>query len=131
MNPLSVLIADDEEAIRHLLEEWLKPLGHVVAGAANGTEAIKLLNHVHFDLVVTDMLMPEGGGVKLIEELKKIQPDASILVISGGGRYLDYDNSLGISPGLGADAAILKPFSRDKFLEAVGLALAAKKTSDV
>ena len=130
MNPLSVLVADDEEDIRHLLDEWLKPMGHAVACVANGTEAIKLLKRVHFDLVVTDVLMPDGDGVKLIEELKKIQPDAGILAISGGGRYMDSDNCLKIARGLGADAAIMKPFARDKFLAAIGLAMAPRKFSD-
>lgn len=130
MNPLSVLIADDEEEIRALLEVWLKSLGHVVVCAANGTEAAQLFRQTHFDLVVTDILMPDGDGVKLIEELKKIRAATCVLAISGGGRYMESDNCLKIARGLGADAAILKPFTRDKFLAAVALALAPKKTSE-
>src|SRR5476649_1591845 len=110
MKPLSVLIADDEEDIRLLLEQWLKPLGHAVACVANATEAIKLLHRVHFDLVVTDILMPDGDGLKLIDEFKKAQPAARILAISGGGRYMDSNDCLKVARGLGADLAIIKPF---------------------
>ena len=131
MNPLSILVADDEEDIRILLEQWLKPLGHAVACVPNGTEGLRLLARERFDLVVTDILMPDGDGVKLIEELKKTQPAARILAISGGGRYMDGDNCLKIARGLGADMDIMKPFVREGFLAAVDLAMTPRKAADV
>ena len=120
MKPLSILVADDEEKICLLLEEWLKALGHFVAMACNGTEALKLAEKTRFDLVITDVLMPEGDGPKLIEHVKKIQPAARFLAISGGGRYIDSSECLEIAHGFGADAAIMKPFNREQLLEAVG-----------
>jgi len=130
MNPLSVLVADDEDGIRLLLEQWLKPLGHTVTCVSSGTEAIKRFTGERFDLVVTDILMPDGDGVKLIEALKKIQPAAHILAISGGGRHVAGNDCLKIARGLGADVAILKPFKRDQFLAAVDQALAPRPTKD-
>jgi len=129
MKSMSVLVVDDEEDICLLLDQWLKPLGHTVAMAANATEAGKLVKRVIFDLVVTDVLMPDGDGLKLIEELKKTQPGARILAISGGGRYMDSNDCVKIARGLGADLAIIKPFGREKFLQAVAETIASRSDS--
>ena len=127
MKPLSVLVADDEEPIRLLIEQWLKPLGHAVTCVPDGTQAIKLLKRERFDLVVTDILMPESDGLKVIEVLKKAQPTAHILAISGGGRYMDTNDCLRMARGFGADAAIMKPFVRDTFLTCVAQAMKPRK----
>ena len=126
MKPWSILVADDEEDICLLLEQWLKPLGHAVALARTGAEGLKLARQTRFDLVVTDVLMPDGDGPKLIEGLKKMQSAARVLAISGGGRYMDGKECLTIARGFGADAAIMKPFNREQFLQAVGSVMATR-----
>lgn len=124
MNALSILVADDEEEIRQLLETWLKPLGHAVLTARNGTEGLKLLRTHRVDLAVTDVLMPDGDGPTLIAGLKQLQPAARVLAISGGGRYMTSEEYLKIASGFGADGAIMKPFNRGQFLEAIDRAMA-------
>jgi len=126
MSPLSILVADDEEDIRLLLEQWLQPMGHTVHTARNGTEALKLIGKNRVDLIVTDVLMPDGDGLTVINGVKKSQPAACVLAISGGGRYMDSREYLKIAEGFGADAAIMKPFNREQFLEAIGRALARR-----
>ena len=128
LKPLSILVADDEELICLLLEQWLQPMGHTVASARTGTAALNLVAKTRFDVVVTDVLMPDGDGPKLIEGLKKVQPAARVLAISGGGRYLDSKECLKIAQGFGADAAIMKPFNREQFLQGFGQALGARKS---
>jgi CheY-like chemotaxis protein len=123
---LSVLVADDEEDIRLLLQAWFVAGGHTVFCAASATEAIKVMGKVRFDLVVTDVLMPDGDGSELITHLRRTQPDARILAISGGGRYMDGNDCLRMARGLGADAALMKPFGRDKLLQGVAEALAPR-----
>jgi len=131
MKPLSILVADDEEDIRLLLEQWLKPLGHVVFLARNGPEALKVARGQVVDLLVTDILMPDGDGLMLIEGLKKTHPTTRVLAISGGGRYMDGQEYLRIAEGFGANAALMKPFNRDKFLQSVGSAMGAPVKSNV
>jgi two-component system chemotaxis response regulator CheY len=126
MAKLSILIADDDEHIRLLLLQWLQPLGHTVACASNGTEALKLLEEGVFDLVVTDILMPEIDGLTVITRLRQRQPTARVLAISGGGRFMDSQEYLKIAEGFGAGAAIMKPFSREQFLQGIGRAMAAR-----
>lgn len=129
MSALSVLIADDEENICVLLEQWFKALGHTVKTAHSGAGALKLLGDFRADLVVTDILMPDGDGVTLINGVRKMLPGARILAISGGGRYMDGTDYLKIAKGLGADGAILKPFTRVQFMQAVETALAKRETN--
>jgi CheY-like chemotaxis protein len=126
MPHLSILIADDEQDICVLLEQWLTPLGHAVRTARSGSEALKRVAEHPVDLVVTDILMPEGDGLKLMEGLRQTCPAARVLAISGGGRFMDGREYLKIAQGLGAHAAIMKPFTRDQFLAAVGQALAKR-----
>lgn len=127
MKPLAVLIADDEEDIRQLLEQWLKPMGHEIRTACNGTEALKIARSTTIDLLITDVLMPDGDGLVLIEGLRKTQPAVRVLAISGGGRYMDSREYLRIAEGFGADAAIMKPFNREQFLQGIGRAIAVSR----
>ena len=109
---LSVLTVDDEADIRLQMEIWLKEAGHTVVAAAEGAAARACLGQKQFDRVVTDVLMPKTDGLGLIAEIKKVQPSARIVAISGGGRYLDGTDCLKMATGLGAYAAVIKPFNR-------------------
>jgi two-component system, cell cycle response regulator CpdR len=126
MTPLTLLIAEDEEDIRLLLAQWLTPMGHTVHTARNGVEALKLICDHSFDLVITDILMPDGDGLTVIKGLKQTQPKCRVLAISGGGRYMDSKEYLKIAEGFGADGAIMKPFNREQFLQGMGRAMAVR-----
>ena len=127
MKALSVLVADDEEEIRALLMHWLVGAGHTVTAVANATEARAVTKQRRFDVVITDVLMPDGDGIQLINDLKQAQPDARVVAISGGGLYVEGDNCLKIAKAFGAHAAVMKPFSREQLLGGVGEALAAPR----
>jgi CheY-like chemotaxis protein len=114
MKPLSVLVADDEESIRVLLEHWLVAAGHATSLAANVAEALAAAKQRKFDLVITDILMPGGDGLDLIAELKRTQPTTRILAISGGGRYMEGDDCLRMARGFGAHAVVMKPFNLEQ-----------------
>lgn len=110
MKSLTVLVVDDEENIRALIEHWLRTAMHSVVSVANATEAIIALKQRRFDLVITDVLMPDGDGLDLIGALRQEHPTARIIAISGGGRYVEGDDCLKMARGLGAHAAVMKPF---------------------
>jgi DNA-binding NtrC family response regulator len=123
MNPLSILVADDEDSIRSLVKQLLGSKGHTVAIVSNAREAFEQMKQHQFDLVITDVLMPDGDGIDLITELKKVQPAARILAMSGGGRYLEGSDYLKLATGLGAHSAIMKPFTWQQLQAAIELAL--------
>ena len=68
--------------------------------------------------------MPKTDGLGLIAEIKKVQPSARIVAISGGGRYIDGTDCLKMAAGLGAHAAVIKPFKREQLLAAIREAFA-------
>ena len=123
MKSLSILVADDEDSIRSLIQHFLSSAGHSVVMAANAQEAYEAMRQHQFNLVITDVLMPDGDGLDLITELKKSQPAARILAISGGGRYLEGSDYLKLAKGLGAHHAMMKPFTWQQLQDAMEIAL--------
>lgn len=130
VTPLSILVVDDEEGIRELLQHWLRRAGHSVACVDNGRAAVRLLQTQHFDLIITDVVMPDGDGFELIAEFRRLRSTARVLAISGGGKYLRGADCLKMARGLGAHAAMMKPFDWEELQAAIGLALPASARTD-
>ncbi|MES2692274.1 MAG: response regulator [Verrucomicrobiota bacterium] len=123
VTPLSILVADDEEGIRQLLHHWLEHAGHTVTCVGCGRDASRLLQARPFDLIITDIVMPDGDGFELIAEFRRARPAARILAISGGGKYLQSGDCLRMARGLGAHAGVMKPFTRQQLQEGIDAAL--------
>ena len=111
-----ILVIDDEPQMRRLIARILTGAGHGVHEAENGRDGIGLFHRVHPALVITDIVMPDMEGIEMIRELRQEAPTIPILAISGGGPAV----YLRAATGLGATAALAKPFSTDELLEAVG-----------
>ena len=123
MKPLSIIVADDVLEIRELVAQWLKLHGHKVAYASTGRETLKLLKEEHFDLVILDLLIPECDGLDVIRELRDSGRPERILAISGGGRYIHAVDCVKLATGLGAHAALLKPFDERQLMAGIERAL--------
>jgi two-component system nitrogen regulation response regulator GlnG len=122
--PLSVLPADDDENLRILIIAWLEADRHTVVNLPNVKSAKDLFGTRKFDLIVTDILMPDGDGLDFISMAKAAQPAARIVAISGRGKFMESENCVRLARGWGAHAAVIKPFNRDQLLAAVDFALA-------
>src|SRR6185312_12434110 len=77
MRALRVLVADDQEHMRELMVEALSADGHTVDPAEDGMAALKLLETQTYDLVVSDLQMPQVDGPKLYQEIRRRKPDAA------------------------------------------------------
>lgn len=130
MKPLSILVVDDERDIRLLVQQWLIAAGHAVVAVGSGSEGSQAMKQGHFDLVITDVLMPDGDGVDLITEIKKTQPAVRIVAISGGGRYTEGSDYLELAKGIGAHAAVLKPFNFAQLQKGIDAAIAARENRE-
>ena len=106
-----ILIADDEAEIRDLLRLYLENSGYDVLEAADGLEALAVLEKEHVDLAVLDVMMPRMNGLHV---LKKIRETSNIPVLVFSAKDADSDKILGLN--LGADDYLTKPFNQ---LEAV------------
>ncbi|NOX79753.1 MAG: response regulator [Deltaproteobacteria bacterium] len=115
---MRVLIVDDDEQIRALLQEVMEWAGFDVAVAENGRVAMRLQGQQPADLVITDLIMPEQEGLETITSLKKIYKDIKIIAISGGGR-IGPEAYLPAALELGADRIFSKPFDVQEIVAAV------------
>lgn len=113
-----ILVIDDEELIRETIRMKLEQSGHVVIEAANGVEGLRALEDGLFDLVVTDIIMPEQEGIETIRKIRHRDPQVAIIAISGGGRGRNYQ-FLDIAKKLGANEALPKPFTGSQLLALV------------
>ncbi len=82
-NNQKILIVEDDEGIRFMLTEYLDDLNYIVKNAQNGLDALKLITDEKFDLIITDITMPEMTGIELCTEVKKICKDIPIVAMSG------------------------------------------------
>ena len=81
--PLRVLIAEDEKNIGDLLTELLDREDREIVLVQNGLEAVGKLKEGHFDLLITDLMMPEVDGMEVLHQAKKLHPDIMVIIITG------------------------------------------------
>ena len=113
MTPLiSVLIVDDEAAIRDLLTRWVESLGLQSCTAATAEEAVETLDAQHCDLAIIDIMMPGKNGLWLASELRRTHPDTAVVLATAN------EDMVRNAPPPVADL-LIKPFKRDRFVLAV------------
>lgn len=80
-----ILVIDDERSIRNVIGELLAMEGHTVETAENGLQGFEKIANGQFDLVISDIKMPEMDGIELLDKLIETHPDTSVVMISGHG----------------------------------------------
>jgi two-component system chemotaxis response regulator CheY len=112
----TVLVVDDAAFMRMMLKDILEKNGFKVVGeAANGEEAVKKYKDLKPDVVTMDITMPILDGIKAVKKIKKIDPEAKILMVSAMGQEKLIIESI----EAGAEDFIVKPFQPGKVVEAV------------
>lgn len=120
---LSILLVDDDVNLLEVVGDMMDFLGHTCTKAEGGKEALKILEDEKFDLVITDLGMPEVGGWDVARYCRERHPGMPVLLISGWGAQLDNDEAL-----QKVDAILPKPFQMDEIKETIEkvMATAAK-----
>jgi DNA-binding response OmpR family regulator len=113
-----ILVIDDEPLVRKTIEVVLARAGHHITEAQDGIVGASVFEDDSFDIVITDMLMPEQDGIETIRRLRGIRPTVKILAISGGGRNPG-SYYLTVARKLGADEILQKPFDPAQLLAIV------------
>jgi DNA-binding NtrC family response regulator len=119
-----VLVVEDDDLVRGMLEMTLQRAGYETEPAADGDEAIRRHRERPADLVITDIVMPGREGLGTIMEMRREWPDLPVIAISGGG-HNSPDTYLAVARKLGASRTFQKPVDRDGLLAAVRDILAA------
>jgi DNA-binding NtrC family response regulator len=113
-----ILVIDDDVSIRELLRQVLEREDHAVSEAADGHQAMLQTQESRFDLIITDILMPERDGFEVIRQVTRRNPQVKIIALSGGGAYLGLE-VLDTAKDFGAVEALAKPFDVDQLLHIV------------
>lgn len=108
-----ILLVDDDDDLRDLLEDALEGAGHRVTTSSEGTEALSLAANVRPDMIISDIIMEGMEGIAAIMAFKKLYADVPIIAISGNEFYLKQGRKLG------ADASLLKPFTGGHLINTV------------
>jgi PAS domain S-box-containing protein len=114
-----ILVVDDEPAILELVKGILRPAGYLVNTAANGREALAAIQAHPYDLVLTDMIMPEMGGMELVQYLRLHHPETLVIVFTGFASYQDAVDAV----KLGAFDYLPKPLQPEILRHAIERAL--------
>jgi two-component system chemotaxis response regulator CheY len=117
-----ILVVDDDKGIRQLSAEVLVRHGYLVDAAEDNTAGWKTLQTHAYDLLITDLDMPELSGLKLVKKLRAASMALPILLASGTLTQLE----LSRNPWLQISGVLLKPFSPDQLLKAVQSVLPVK-----
>jgi two-component system, cell cycle response regulator CpdR len=119
----SILLIDDDEALRNVTAEILVEAGHTVDNAPNGKSGLKLYHAKHHDLIITDIAMPDMDGLELIMGLARSDPKPRIIAISGDSQF-SKSLYLPTAHQLGVQGTLSKPFRGETLLQTVNSVLA-------
>jgi two-component system copper resistance phosphate regulon response regulator CusR len=122
---MRVLVVDDSDRVRKTLASGLRAHGMAVETAADGAEALTLLNGLAFDVTILDLMMPRVDGAQVLRTLKARSAKPRILVLSARDQVQDRVDAL----NLGADDYLVKPFAFEELLARV-LALGRRNFTD-
>lgn len=119
LNEYQVLIVEDENDLRDIIAQDFRKKGFKVIESVNGNDAFKIVQSEKIDIILSDIRMPNGTGIELLENIKKMNIDIPVMMFLTGGS----DFSIEEAYDRGADAVFSKPFKRKTLMGAVLKAL--------
>jgi CheY-like chemotaxis protein len=117
-----ILVVDDNAEFGRILQAHLTAHGHEVVAAKDGEQGLALIERETFDIVLTDILMPQRDGIEVLRQVKQRWPSLPVIAVSGGG-WIKAGDLLEMADRLGADRVLQKPVRRDDLLAAVDAVL--------
>lgn len=115
----NILVVEDDIRVSNLFQNSLTRAGHSVVLVPNGNDALRAFAQQPFDLIITDIFMPEKDGLEVIRELKRKHSAIKIVAISGGGGRMRAPIYLETARKLGADETLDKPFELKQLIATV------------
>ena len=113
-----ILVVDDDPTMRALLRKRLESVGHEIDEAEDGVEGVRAIRRGGVDLLVTDVLMPEKGGIEALMEIREEYPDLKVLIVTGHSPT-ESEAFQNVARQFGAARVFTKPLDFDAFLAAV------------
>ena len=110
-----ILFVDDDPNMQKMVELFIRKSKHQLSCAKNGRSALKILETNKFDLIITDIQMPELDGLALIDEIKKLHIEVPIVIVSAFGQESMSQKAI----AKGAVKILHKPFESRQLLEVI------------
>jgi DNA-binding NtrC family response regulator len=107
----TILVVDDEEAVRNFVSSFLSKMDYACLTAADGIDALEKMKEQKIDAVITDIKMPNMDGIILTGEILRRYPEVPVMVMTGFGE----EYSAGTAIAFGAQEFIKKPFTVEEF----------------
>ena len=126
MSADSILVVDDEEVMRDVLHALLTEAGFKVTLAQDGREGLTTARRQGFDAAIVDVMLPDMGGIDVLEELKKIDPELVVLMITA---YASVETALSAMKK-GAFDYVAKPFKHEELLHILQNGLKQRRLQD-
>jgi DNA-binding NtrC family response regulator len=126
MSAASILVIDDEEVMRDVLGTLLAQAGYRVTVAEGGAQGIAIARKQSFDAAVVDVMMPDMGGIEVLEELRKHDPDLVVLMITA---FASVETAL-LAMKKGAFDYVTKPFKHEEVLHILNNGLHSRRLQD-
>ncbi len=123
----TVLLIDDDAAIRQLVRQTLEDEGYTVVEAGTGAEGLRRVRETPVDVVLTDIIMPDGDGLEVVRELRRDFPTIRIIAFTGGRLEWDYSATARL---LGAHETLMKPLTPEQVLAAVARQIGMRPPPD-
>lgn len=117
-----ILVVDDDQEMRRLLEDVLTREGFHVTQAANGSEALLKIQEVSYQVIVLDKIMTDLSGLDILPEIKRLRPGAQVILITA---FADRETCVE-AMGKGATAYLAKPFGMSVLVQMVKKAIEQK-----
>ena len=115
-----ILVVDDNMLMRKLIINLFSNEEFLLDEASDGKEGLGKMSDSHYDLVITDLIMPGMEGIEMIRQVRRNYPEIKIIAISGGEPFYLY-----MAKKLGIQGVFTKPIERNKFLSLVTSSLEA------
>ena len=109
LNKKRILFVDDEPALLYVCAEFLELGGYDVTSIEHSCDALSTIKRKDFDVLITDLEMPEVHGLDIIHQVRKENKKIVIIALSGGART-DLNDNLNVAERIGADCSMQKPF---------------------
>jgi CheY-like chemotaxis protein len=122
----NILVIDDIAGVRRTIVGILSRHGHAVDEANSGIAGTTMASARRYDVVITDILMPEQDGIETIDQLRLCSPGTKVIAVSGGGAMVPTSDALRLAKTT-ADGVLRKPFDASELIATVNKVLAGEK----
>jgi two-component system C4-dicarboxylate transport response regulator DctD len=119
----TILLVEDDSAVRETVATMLHSLDYIVLAPEPGEPALRAINAGGYDAVITDFVMPDANGNRIVEAVRAVRADCPIIAISGGSPEIAAATALRQTRTRGANATLSKPFTREALVRAIKTAI--------